>query len=380
MKKKIIFAFGLTMFLAQPSWALEEIMKNYRGIRSLGMGGVVTTTGLYDESLFGNPATSLQNPTWKLSLLNVTAEANTNFLEDFNKVSKASSESGTGVISKISDEGIAGRNEHSRLTMLMPAFYSPHFFSENTSFSIGLLFNLQTNIMLHQNVVVDTQTIADVGPNVGIAHRYTLFDSPLDVGINLHGIYRLAGDKSLRATSFLAGQKISLSEVAGQGLGIDGDVGVFYKLPFEPPFFKAISVGASINNVAGSEYRVAFKDIVKKATGAPPVNDRSFNMGVRADLPDALIFTDNLFAIEMQNIGELQYQASFFKRIHFGGETHLTRFLAFRAGLNQGYVGAGVGINLPLFKFDVATYGEELGSNAGQLEDRRVLVRVALEI
>ena len=68
------------------------------------------------------------------------------------------------------------------------------------------------------------------------------------------------------------------------------------------------------------------------------------------------------------------------KRTHLGAETKLTRIFSIRAGLNQGYLTAGLGIDLPVVKVDLATYGEELGGNAGVLEDRRLMFRLALEL
>lgn len=377
MRNGILLILALA-FASTPAWALEEIMKNYRGIRSLGMGGVVTTTGRYDEALFGNPATQLEDETWKLSILSLTAETNTNFISDVNKVKDVQNASGSGTLQTISDKALAGRNEHTRLTLLVPGFYSPHFFGDDASFAFGLLVNSQTNIMLRSNADVDAQAIVDAGPNFGFGHKF--LDGNLDVGINLHILYRLASDRSLKATDFLAGSKISLSSIGGQGIGVDGDLGGYYKLPFEPPFFKKVSVGLSLNNLLRSRYQVAGKNLLKSVTSAPPENDRTASVGTRMDLPDLLFLTDTLAAIEIQDIGATRRQASFWKKFHLGAETHLTSILAFRAGFNQGYPGAGVGIDLPVLKIDVATYGEELGSNAGQLEDRRVALRLAFEI
>ena len=70
---------------------------------------------------------------------------------------------------------------------------------------------------------------------------------------------------------------------------------------------------------------------------------------------------------------------SIFKLFHLGGETHL-KLLAFRAGLNQGYWTAGLGIDLRFLTLDFASYGEELGLNAGSLEDRRYTMTIGLHI
>ncbi len=67
------------------------------------------------------------------------------------------------------------------------------------------------------------------------------------------------------------------------------------------------------------------------------------------------------------------------KKIHFGLEIALP-LISIRAGINEGYYTAGVGLDMGLLRIDVATYGVELGEYPGQLEDRRYMAQVALEL
>jgi hypothetical protein len=377
--KKTILAIATLSFFASQAWATEELIKNYRGIRSLGMGGVVTTTGRYDEALFGNPANQLEDENWKLTLFSVTAEVNNHILSDQSKIRNATKSSGTDSVAALANSGIVGTVEHERVTLLVPAFYSPHFFGEDTAFAFGLLVNEQLNMILHQDLIVDAQATVDIGPSFGIAHRY--MDGNLNVGFNLHLIYRMAGDPNINATNFLSGQKLSLSNIAGQGAGVDGDIGALYKLPMDVPFFKKVSFGASISNIMQSTYRVIKNSSLTSIQSSPPNNDRVLNLGTKLDLPDLPLLTENIFALEMQDIGTTRRLASFWKKLHMGAETKfLLSWLSVRAGINEGYFGGGVGLSLPLIKIDVATYGEELGGNAGVLEDRRYALRLSFDI
>ncbi len=380
MRYKILSILALFIVSqATQAFATEEVMRIYKGVRSLGMGGVVTTTGRYDEALFANPATQIEAEAWKLSILSITGEVNTNFISDASKVSAVKSSSGSGAIQKIADSGLVGRNEHTRVSIIAPGFYSPHFFGENTGLAFGLLIDEQTDLMLRGNSDVDAQALVDIGPNVGVAHKF--LDGALNVGMNAHVLYRLSGDPTLSSTAFLAGQKVTLNSVAGQGIGVDFDLGAYYKLPWALPFFKKVSVGGSLNSLMQSTYRVAGKTIVKAVTTSPFGNDRTGSLGVRADLPDFLVTSDSLFAIEFQDIGTTRRLASFWKKLHLGGETHLlVKMLSVRAGFNEGYISGGLGLDLPLFKFDVATYGEELGANTGRIEDRRFIARISFDI
>jgi len=380
MNKRIgIFLLAL-LAVSNSAHAVDELVRNYRGIRSLGMGGVVSTTGNYDEALFGNPARITEAETWKLSILGVTAEINSGLIDHASVISDATNASGAGVISTLADKGVVGDNLHYRLSLIAPGFYSPKFFGENTGFAFALLVNNQVNTLLNANAIVDVQALVDFGPSFGVSHR--MLDGNLSVGMNARFIYRLAGDPSIRASDLLGGQKIGISDIAGQGIGVDTDIGAYYKLPFQVPFFKKISFGGQVNNLVKSSYRLTGTDIIAKAKSANRIhNDRVLGFGTRMDLPDFLIMTDSLVAIEMQNVGSTRRAASFWKKFHFGGETHfLGKLLAVRAGLNQGYLGGGVGIDLPIVKIDLATYGEELGATVGTMEDRRYAVRLAFEI
>lgn len=355
--------------------ANEEIIRSYRSVRSLGMGGARITTGIYDDALFSNPAMHREAETWKVSILNFSAETNSNFIQDVSKVGNVKDASGTGVLTQLSEQGLYGRNEHLRLSNVS-GVYMPHLFGGLNALSIGLLVNSQTNLMLRSTAEVDAQLITDVGPAVGFARSF--MDETLDVGINVRAIYRLASDQAISAVDFLSGKSLKMEDIAGQGAGIDGDLGVFYHIPVDLKVVK-FSAGASIDNIAASTYSMK-ANFIKNISSLPPKNDRSFNLGVRADFPEFVVFKNTQVAVEMQDIGSQSHLVSTWKRVHVGGETTFLRVFAARVGLNQGYFTAGVGVNLPLLKIDAVTYGEELGSNIGMLQDRRYAVRLGIEI
>lgn len=382
MKKtisRISLALAVCLFAsANGAHAVEEVMKPYRGGRSLGMGGLTFTTGLYDEALFGNPAMQLQAPETKIIPFHITAETNVNFLGDIDDVSKVRSASGSAILATIGEKNLAGRNEHARFTLLLPGLYWKDFFGEGTSFSFALLVNTQTNIMLRSNTDVEFQALVDAGPAFGIGYAFK--NLGLDVGANLRVLYRLGADRTLTASNLLGGQKLSFSSLGGQGVGADFDLGSMYTLPFSSAFFQKIQFGLSGNNLLQSRYKTA-NNLIGTVNSPPNVgNDRTLNVGIRTSLPDFWILSETFFAFEGQNIGTTYKLASAMKKLHFGAETRLSPTFSVRSGFNQGYVTGGVGINLPVVKIDIATYGEELGSNTGQQEDRRVVFSLRTEI
>jgi hypothetical protein len=50
--------------------------------------------------------------------------------------------------------------------------------------------------------------------------------------------------------------------------------------------------------------------------------------------------------------------------------------LSFQVGLNQSSLTLGTGFDIGIIRVEAATYGEELGSYAGQRRDRRYLLSI----
>ncbi|MBI3543588.1 MAG: hypothetical protein HY075_09975 [Deltaproteobacteria bacterium] len=353
--------------------AIEEQPRNFRGIRSEGMGGVLYTTGNYSESLFGNPARLSEVDTWKFTMLETMVELNTNLIGSTSSLSNLKSASGASTISGASS--LIGQNEH-LLFQMMTAYYDPTFIGD-LGFAFGLYAGAHTNLTVNFTTDVDSQTIMDVGPNFGFSHPF--FNNQLSVGLNLHFLYRVSADSTLSSLDFLTGKKLALSNFGNQGFGVDADLGAYYHIPWELPWTR-ISIGMTISSLLKTHYSDLNAALMSGLGSRPTNNDRLIHWGVRFDFPDWWWFTAPLFSMEIQDTGDSQKRISFAKKTHFGTEGKLSRVFSLRLGLNQGYPTAGLGIDLPVVKLDLSTYGEELTGNAGGLEDRRVALRLAFEL
>ena len=355
------------------AFALDEQIKNYRGIRSAGMGGVITTTGNFAEALFGNPARLSAVDVSKLTLLEITTEVNSNILSDAGALSDITGASGASQI--VEGAKIMGRNQHLRLQVLS-AYYNPKFIGD-MGFGFGLLASVQTNLLVNYTTEFDTMAIADVGPVMGFS--YPFLEGALLAGFNLKTLFRAAIYDRITSLDFLTGKKLEFETFGHQGVGIDADLGGYYRVPWNLPFMR-LNVGASISNLFKSHYDEFSPELLSGLKSRPPNNDRVLNIGTRLDFPDTWIFTAPLLAIEFQDLGSTTHEMSWAKSLHIGTEGKLSRAFAVRVGLNQGYLAAGIGLELPLLKIDLATYGEELSGTAGEQEDRRFMLKIAFEI
>ena len=98
-------------------------------------------------------------------------------------------------------------------------------------------------------------------------------------------------------------------------------------------------------------------------------------LGVRTHSP-GVSFLSALDCMDLsQNIGE---DNDWGKRFHLGGEVRFPMILSLQAGLNQGYWTGGIGLDFKVLRFDLATYGEEIGDSAGDQVSRRYLAQVTI--
>ena len=65
--------------------------------------------------------------------------------------------------------------------------------------------------------------------------------------------------------------------------------------------------------------------------------------------------------------------------MHLGTEASIG-FLDLRAGIDQGYVTYGAGVDLWLIKADAAYYAAELGNAAGQIRNDRIIYSLTIEL
>ncbi len=346
--------------------ALSQIIRPYQSVRSAGMGGVRITTGQYDENFFGNPARVSANPSWRVQLLDPMFETTASSIAAISDVVGSDN-----VYQSVSSN--AGTNIHGRIQFAFPALYIPRLGS--MSYALGLIMSTQFDVDLRRSYQIDSTAISDIGPAFTIAR--TFLDDKLSVGATAHATYRVASKEGYSIIDFLQGVSLSPLQSGGDGAHLDFDIGSTYVLPWAKPLEFDLIAGVSMNNLLGGNYKNLGLSFLNQASN-PPSQPRTLNFGISAQRAEFLMLSDLMLALEFTDIGN-NPDGSLFKLIHFGGEFRFG-ILRPRFGLNQGYLCAGLGLDLKVLQLDVATYGEELGLNTGTLQDRRIALRFALGI
>ncbi len=354
--------------LPKSASAQQQIVHPWIAIRSMGMGGVRTSTGLYEENFFGNPARVTENPKPKFSLFDLMLESKTATIGnvyDLVANSDAAQE-------KLSDT--AGENNHARVQFTLFSFYLPNH--GKWSYAFGFFTGLQSDLALRRSYQINPGVIADIGPAFTIGRKF-LDDENLSIGATVQASYRVSStDRAFSLIDLVQGRKLSPADSGGDGGGVDGSLGAYYKIPYAIENW-LFTTGFSINNVLGGKFQ-QFSFKINTGGNAPIPQSRSYNVGVSSKRSTWWKLSDTVFAFEVNDIG-LNNGGSFFRLLHFGGETRYG-IATPRLGFNQGYICAGLGLDFRVLTLDLATYGEEMSLNAGGLQDRRIALKFGLQI
>lgn len=362
--------FMIFLVLVSSAQAAEQIVRPYQSVRSSGMGGTRITTGLYEDNFFGNPARATANPKWKVQIIDISTEFTSGTLQTVRDLT------GNGdKLTKVAST--SGNNNHARVQTAFPSFYLPNVGGSKWSYGFGVLMSTQADIGLRRSYNLDPDITTDIGPAATIA-RKLLEDDRLSVGITPHLTYRLSSDATYSFINLIQGRSLSASQGGKEGAHIDIDAGATYNLHWKPFQVWELQAGASINNILGGGYKNMGLDLIKSIGGPPRRQPRTYNVGIAARKKQMWKFTDTVVAFEIQDIGN-NANGSYFRTFHLGFECRYGVLLP-RLGINQGYLGGGLGVDLKFFTLDLATYGEELSLNPGQLQDRRYAARIAFQI
>lgn len=361
-----LFTALTTIFLGSSALANHPIIRPFKSVRANGMGNVRYTTGLYEENFYANPA-------------RVTANKENQF-----QLPKFTIEVGADAIGSISDltsgDGLSGLAGHvgdpisASFQMIFPAWYSTEFLADFWAFGVGMMMNSQFVGTVGQTGLISPVSVLTAGPSFTLGRRL-LPGHPLSVGINMHTHYRVSSGSAIGISDFLSGTGLGDTIKGGSGLGIDFDAGSTYRAPWELLGFE-YNFAFAINNLLGGTYKNLGGQI-GDLTNTPLPTKRSFNLGASAKRQ--ISFLDQLLlAIEFTDIGNNE-NGSLFKTLHLGSEARW-KSLAARLGVNQGYFTAGLGFDVGFFTMNLATYGEEIGLNAGVKQDRRYALDFGFQI
>lgn len=326
----------------------REFFEYGQSIRALGMGGAYTAVVKDSDALFYNPAALNRIEGINFSLLSLGVGVNgLQIYEDLQEVGSIdSSEDYESFYGKNIWLGVGGKS----------AVVLPHFGAG--VYDSGFITARLNNPPFPS---LDMTYINDYGIVVG--NSFTISEQAA-FGISLKRITRTGGTINLGPDAISAGENpTDAFQQMGTGYGMD--MGFLY-------------MGKGAMNPTLS---LAWKDVGSTAFSAasggiaPPRQKDDLAVGVSLGFDTALI--GMTAAIDVKHL--MDYDEPTGKKIHMGLELNLP-FIDVRGGFYQGYSTMGVGIDLFVFRFDVASYSVEKGAYAGQTGDARIQASLTCEL
>lgn len=341
-----VIALGVTCAHA------AELGETWTSARALGMGNAFTAVASDGDALFYNPAALARVSGFHWTIMDPRGGLNGTQALDVARIAGSSG----ALASKINNlygksVWVGGGGKTS--------FIFPYFgFAGFANGDVGI--NMQNPAYPQMNL----NYIFDYGIAMGAAVDF--IPSVWSVGFTARRVNRTGTNLPLGPSvlATLDENQIQQSlKSRGTGYGLDFGTMLTIPSPVRP------TLAFTIRNLGYTEFTH------DEGASAPPRAEPDMTLGASLCV-DTLLVTVTP-SIDYRYIDRPDIQTG--KKLHMGIDIDLP-LLSLRAGLNQGYWTAGVGLDLGMISIDAATYGVELGEYPGQLEDRRYLAQLKIEL
>lgn len=344
-------------FLSLNSFANNEWTEFYNNTRSLGMGGAGIAITSDETSLFRNPANLGSIRDFYGTLIDPEIEAGSRFTNQFgvNALGPAFD------LSKV--QSILDTNRDSYYHV--KSQFTPSFVTRN--FGLGFLYknemNAQTNTA---GTSMDVKYQNDMAAVLGTNLR--LFDGRIKIGGSVKMINRIEVVNPALSTT----GPLDLGSNAAEGTAFAFDGGILLQAPWD----LLPTLGAVVHDIGDTAFDK--KDGVRMRTATEPATVKQSVDAAISIFPIHGNGIRTVWTLEYSDITNSRNDTYNIKRVHAGAEVNLHDLFFIRAGYNQGYVTGGLELASERFQWQVATYAEEVGTEAAPQEDRRYNTKITI--
>lgn len=389
MKKKII----LSVFLGATTSLMAlgaEYASLYKDPRIMGMGGANVAVGGYSSSVFSNPAglaSINKKDGYIVDILNFGLNGSAGFGDFASDIGDADTdEDMTKVLQKY-----AGEHFHVGFDNYLAVSDNGDMFA----WSVGLLAASDINFEAHPNGstnggLLETSSRVYGGVILGAAKEYNTQIGRVDVGVGLKFITQTSYEGALGLSELVGNDDIMQTlqdkyEQSSSGFGLD--LGVTYH-PFADTMWHP-AFGLSILNIGGMGMDDNFgkqPTTVNIGASITPEVEYLEKLVLAVDYVD--MFNANTIRIyDYNDEGEVvsfsdYTDSDFIKRLRIGAGFGIINTSMFSTqiniGLYQGSYTAGLDMAASVFKFNLATYEEQVGTGSVDIADRRYMAQLAI--
>ncbi len=234
------------------------------------------------------------------------------------------------------------------------------------NFGIGLYGNsLLDAQMSSDGTQIDTYYRSDLALALGFNFRF--FDGRLKIGVNTKLIDRVEVDNQTLSSA----GSLDYKNIGTEGLGLSTDVGVILAAPWT--FLPTIS--AVLRDVGGTSFNQG-AGLRMSTTGRPNLVNQDLDVAA-ALFPIHNNYVRSSWTVEYRGLLTSADEPDKAKLLHAGLELNFGDVFFVRAGYNQRYWTAGLELASERFQWQLASYGEEIGTVDAPKEDRRYNLKFA---
>lgn len=369
----VLILLPLMSFAQDRSLTYGIYQPHYTNIRAMGMGGAFTAAVDDYNAVFWNPAAlgRLQEAELNFGLQAGLGPDILTLKSDIDNANSQTPDSAknTALINAIAKN--YGKNYWLRFPHLSTFWARPNW---ELAF---IPVDLSTDIGLHQQVGPQLNVEAYQDSTLAFGYGKNV-NERMAIGATAKAVYRGHVGKAIAATELAVNSKFFEPKDAEEGLTFDFDLGVLYNPYWQWELFKP-TVGMTVRNIIDYGFKQNMH-LLNSQSAEPPTLGRRVDLGTMWELPTFWVFSPRL-AVDMRDMGHRYW--TFKKGLHIGGELLWKAFSwlkgAYRVGLNQGYLSAGITAQFVWFKLDLAYWGEELGTSEAPVRNDRVALRASLD-
>lgn len=380
--------FAVILLFASGGFAVGEVRdysihQQFISPRALGMGNAfVAIADDYAATLY-NPAglARIKKNQTNLSLLHAGLDTKIpGFYDQIQSVGD------TQDIQKMTEllESNYGNHYSARIGLL-----NAHWVGPNWGFAV-IPSDFQLELRVGQLVGPNVEVVATHDTTIAYGRGWDVDlgsakNGNLSLGVTAKAIYRGYFNKSLSAVDLAFDSNILRGEDAGEGLTIDGDIGLLYSPKFTKRGFWGFlgfaqpNLGVVVRNVVDYGFPMNFRQIDPRS-GEPARLERRVDVGSAFQLPDWWIWKTR-FALDIRDIGHSNW--TFQKGLHAGAEFawKIRSWWqgGWRIGVNQGYFTAGFNGDFALFRLDLVSYAQEVGTSRTPKSTRIYMLKTSLD-
>lgn len=363
MKSLGVFLFTLMSIAFSAS--AQEKREFYNGIRYLGMGGAGIAIANDETALAVNPAGLGRVRDFYGTIIDPELDISWNLTNMYRNTTFSQPTVLDNVMPTVLNN--AGTYFHAS-QQIMPSFVARNF---GIGFLSRTTLDLEANDPAHPNNV-NAFYRDDMAFLLG--YNLRLWDGRIKIGFTGKIVSRIElNEPALDASGAIDKPSLAAAGKLKEGVGAGADVGIMLTAPWK--FLPTLA--ATVHDVGGTPYDKLYGVRDHDATTRPDASLQDADVGISiSPIMDNKV--RSTWSLQYNNVLTASSEPDKAKLIHFGMEYNFGDIVFLRAGYNQRYWTAGFELASERFQFQLASYGEEIGTVDAPREDRRYLVKVGL--